>query len=176
MPARLNRRTANKNVTNRTESSMQPKTTAYASSRANSTTSRFKKGDSKPQGSGRKRGTPNRMSGTLKEAIIAAANSVGEKKLNDKTGKHEPGDGGLTGYLLHLALHNESAFCALLARVLPLHKVEEKPKRTYPTEEEVRALCVGVRCPALQGRRRVARIRPWLLKRIVASEESGLDL
>jgi hypothetical protein len=81
------------------------------------------------------------MSGTLKEAVIAAADAVGEKRLNDKTGEYESGGGGLAGYLLHLALHNESAFCALLARVLPLHKVEEKPKRTYPTEEEVRALC-----------------------------------
>jgi hypothetical protein len=74
---------------------MKPRTTSYASSRADGATGRFKKGESKPPGSGRKRGTPNRMSGTLKEAVIAAADAVGEKRLNDKTGEYESGGGGL---------------------------------------------------------------------------------
>jgi hypothetical protein len=107
---------------------MQPKTTAHAPSRANGALKgRFKKGDPKPQGSGRKRGTPNR-SGTLKEAV-AAANSAGEKRLNAKTGKYEPGNSGLVGYPVHLALHNEAAFGKLLARVLPRVKPGAKPER-----------------------------------------------
>jgi hypothetical protein len=107
---------------------MRPKTTARAPSHANGAPKgRFKKGDSKPRGSGRKRGTPNR-SGTLKEAVIAAANFVGEKRLSAETGKYEPGNGGLVGYMEHLALHNEPAFGRLLARVLPRVKPEAKPE------------------------------------------------
>jgi hypothetical protein len=108
---------------------MRTKTTARASSRPNGAPKgRFKKGDSKPHGSGRKRGTPNRR-GTLKEAVIAAANSVGERR-SAETGKYEPGDGGLVGYMVHLALHNEPVFGRLLARVLPRVKPAAKPERS----------------------------------------------
>jgi hypothetical protein len=119
---------------------MQPKMTACVPSRANGATGRFKKGDPKPQGSGRKHGTPNSMTATIKEAVVAAANFVGEKRLSEKSNKYEPGDGGLIGFMIHLALHNESAFCMLLGRALPLH-VKAEVKRAYLTEEEVRALC-----------------------------------
>jgi hypothetical protein len=73
-----------------------------ASRRANGAhKGRFKKGDAKPQASGRKRGTPNR-SGTLKEAVIAAADSVGEKRSAEND-KYEPGNGGLVGYMVHFS-------------------------------------------------------------------------
>jgi hypothetical protein len=119
---------------------MQPKIAACVPSRANGATGRFKKGDPKPEGSGRKPGTPNYMTTTIKEAVVAAANFVGEKRLNAKTGEYEPGDGGLNGYMIHLALHNETAFCMLLGRTLPLN-VKAEVKKTYLNEEEVRALC-----------------------------------
>jgi hypothetical protein len=38
----------------------------------------------KPQGSGRKPGTPNCMTTTIKEAVVAAAEFVGEKRLKDR--------------------------------------------------------------------------------------------
>ena len=82
---------------------MKAKMTGRRPSRANGTKGRFKKGDSKPPGSGRKRGTPNRKSATLKEAYAVAASLVGEKTFNKKTGKYEPGDDDLVGYMLHLA-------------------------------------------------------------------------
>jgi hypothetical protein len=122
---------------------MTAKLPACVPNRAVGSRGRFKKGDSKPEGSGRKRGTPNRMTTTLKEAVIAAAELVGEKKWNEKTGEYEPGEGGLVGYMVHLALHNESVFAMLLGRVLPMHfnaEVRIAPKR-YETEEEVRAMC-----------------------------------
>jgi hypothetical protein len=122
---------------------MTAKLPACIPNRAVGTTARFKKGDSKPDGSGRKRGTPNRMTTTLKEAVVAAAELVGQKQLNEKTGEYEPGEGGLVGYMVHLALHNERAFAMLLGRVLPMHinaDMRLEPKR-YETEEEVRALC-----------------------------------
>jgi hypothetical protein len=97
---------------------MRQKVAACAASReSRAAKGRFKKGDSKPQGSGRKRGTPNR-SGTL-SAVIAAATIVGDKRLSAETGKYKPGNGGLVGYMCHLALHNEPVFCRLLARLLP---------------------------------------------------------
>ena len=65
----------------------------------------------------------------MKEAVTAAANFVGEKRLSAEAGTYEPGNGGLVGYMLHLALHNEPVFGRLLARVLPRVKPAAKPKR-----------------------------------------------
>jgi hypothetical protein len=95
--------------------------------KTNARKGRFKKGGAKPQGSGRKRGTPNR-SGTLKEAVIAAANSVGERRSAENR-KYEPENGALVGYMVHLALYNKPVFCRLLARMLPRVKPAAKPER-----------------------------------------------
>jgi hypothetical protein len=57
-------------------------------------------------------------------------------------------DGGLVGFMIHLALHNEPAFCTLLGRALPLHvKAEVNSDSPYRTEEEVRAMCAEVGIP-----------------------------
>ena len=60
---------------------------------------------------GRKKGTPNKTSGMLKEAILRAAELVGE----DGDGK-----GKTVGYLKMLARSEPKAFAGLLGRVLPL--------------------------------------------------------
>jgi hypothetical protein len=54
---------------------------------------------------GRKRGTPNKTTAALKDAILIAA----EEAL----------PGGKVGYLKWLAKNNSSAFAALLGKVLP---------------------------------------------------------
>lgn len=64
-----------------------------------------------PKTGGRKRGTPNKTTATLKEAIIAAAEAVGEDGS---------GAGGLTGYLKHVAATDVKAFATLLGKVLPM--------------------------------------------------------
>jgi len=56
-------------------------------------------------GSGRKIGTPNKTTGTLRENILQAL--------------HEQ-PGGAVGYLKGLAQTNQSAFTGLLGRVLPM--------------------------------------------------------
>lgn len=65
----------------------------------------------KPKGSpktgGRQKGTPNRLTGQLKDAILQAAELAG----NDK---------GLIGYLEMQAKENPGPFLALLGKVLPL--------------------------------------------------------
>src|SRR6516225_5383911 len=55
---------------------------------------------------GKPKGTPNRITVALKEAILAAGEAAG-------------GEGGLTAYLTRLALENSSAYAGLLAKVLP---------------------------------------------------------
>ena len=60
---------------------------------------------------GRQKGTPNKTTATLKEAILRAAEAVGE----DTRGR-----GGLEGYLRRVAKEDVKAFSALLGKVLPL--------------------------------------------------------
>jgi hypothetical protein len=55
---------------------------------------------------GKPKGTPNKFTVALKEAILAAGEAAG-------------GEGGLTAYLTRLALENSSAFAGLLGKVLP---------------------------------------------------------
>lgn len=65
---------------------------------------------------GRKAGTPNKTTATLKEAIILAAEAVGQ----DGNGKD-----GLTGYLKHVAATDVKAFSGLLGKVLPMQVTGE---------------------------------------------------
>lgn len=65
---------------------------------------------------GRTKGTPNKTSGLLREAILQAAELVGE----DGKGK-----GKTVGYLKRLAVDEPKAFAGLLGRVLPLQVTGE---------------------------------------------------
>lgn len=56
---------------------------------------------------GRRKGTPNKTTTTLKDAILQA-------------GKRAGGKDGLVGYLTTLATTNPGAFASLLGKVLPL--------------------------------------------------------
>ena len=60
-----------------------------------------------PKTGGRKRGTPNKISGALKEAILEAAEQAG-------------GEHGTVGYLVVQAHANPAAFMSLLGKVLPM--------------------------------------------------------
>jgi hypothetical protein len=57
-------------------------------------------------GKGRKKGTPNKVSGLLRDAILKAAEGAGGKK-------------GLIGYLQEQAKKNPGPFMSLLGKVLP---------------------------------------------------------
>lgn len=63
------------------------------------------------RGKGRVKGVPNKTTALLKEAILIAAEDVG----NDGKGKD-----GLIGYLRLVAVNEMSAFASLLGKVLPM--------------------------------------------------------
>lgn len=89
---------------------------------------RFAKGNSL---GGRKPGSTNKTTGLLKDAIILAAENVGDPRKG--------GEGKLVGYLEWLAKVEPKSFAALLGRVLPYHivgKVEHE-HRQYKTKEEL---------------------------------------
>lgn len=65
----------------------------------------------KREGAGRKEGVPNKITTTLKEAILTAA---------EKCGRDGKGKDGLEGYLVDLAKNNKKTFGMLLGKVLPM--------------------------------------------------------
>ncbi len=67
---------------------------------------------------GRTKGTPNKTSGLLKEAIILAAQEAGKKI-------HPNDDDGLVAYCRFLAMEEPKAFSTLLGRVLPMQVTGE---------------------------------------------------
>jgi len=67
--------------------------------------SMFEKG--KPKTGGRQRGTVNKTTALLKDAVLEAAEAAGDKE-------------GMVGYLTTQAKQNPTAFMSLLGRVLPI--------------------------------------------------------
>lgn len=61
----------------------------------------------RPKTGGRQKGTPNKTTALLKDAILRAAGDAG-------------GEGGMVGYLTSQARENPGPFMALLGKVLPL--------------------------------------------------------
>jgi hypothetical protein len=64
-----------------------------------------------PKTGGRQKGTPNKVTALLKEAIIMAA---------EKCGRDTKGAGGVVGYCEFLAQEHPQTFATLLGKVLPL--------------------------------------------------------
>lgn len=65
-----------------------------------------------PKTGGRKKGTPNKTTALLKDAIIQAATEAGDKE-------------GLVGYLRQQARLNPGPFMTLLGKVLPMQVTGE---------------------------------------------------
>lgn len=61
---------------------------------------------------GRQKGTPNKATALLKDAILTAATEAG-------------GEGGMAGYLKRQAVENPGPFMSLLGKVLPMQVTGE---------------------------------------------------
>ena len=85
---------------------------------------------SKVEGSGRQKGTPNKMSKLMKESIILAAERQGEMMVQkiygdskdeaDQRFVEEAKKDGMTAYLQLQAEKNPTAFMTLMGKVLPM--------------------------------------------------------
>lgn len=83
---------------------------------------------------GRPKGSPNKIARHLKQAILLAAEEVGEPKavVHVEDGQAvvlwKRGSGGLDGYLRWLALNEPRSYATLLGKLLPsAGVVEEEP-------------------------------------------------
>ncbi len=89
----------------------------------------FKKGRSKT--GGRKAGTPNKTTASLREAVRAAACAAG----------NELGGDGEVGYLTRVAINDPKSFLSLFARLMPHPEPEPPPpprERILHTLDDVR--------------------------------------
>jgi len=76
---------------------------------------KFKRGDPKPPGSGRKRGTPNLFGKALKEALLRAAEEAGDTLARTR----KTSGTGVHGYLCFLALNEPAVFGSMLRALIP---------------------------------------------------------
>jgi hypothetical protein len=89
----------------------------------------------KPRGT--RHGVNQRATAVLKDAIIYAAQIVGDEYSQSKEDGY--GVGGLVSYLTEIARTEPKSFTTLLARVLPLHvQTTTTEQVTYRSSEEVR--------------------------------------
>ena len=81
-------------------------------------------------GKGRVKGTPNKTTALLKDAILLAA---------QKAGDNAEKDGGIVAYLVKQAEANPTAFMGLLGKVLPMQIVgdPDNPLKVVTTVELV---------------------------------------
>ena len=83
------------------------------------------KPEKRPKTGGRKAGTPNKITGALKEAILTAAEIAGQE--HHEKGEDAPEGEGLICYLTQLAKEEKKVFAGLLGRVLPYSIKPEVP-------------------------------------------------
>lgn len=76
-------------------------------------------GNRKPPaaGKGRPKGTPNKTTAKLKDAILLAA---------EQSGRNKNGEDGLVGYLRRVADEDVKSFSTLLGKVLPIQVSGDK--------------------------------------------------
>jgi hypothetical protein len=92
---------------------------------------KFQKGGKRPPNAGRKRGSINKTTSVLKQAVLLATEQTGDPSKR--------GRGGLIGYLRFVAREYPKVFVpSLLARVLPLQvQVDTQAEIIYRNVAEV---------------------------------------
>jgi hypothetical protein len=108
-------------------------------SRRHATPGSFTKGN-RPAGAnkGKPVGTLNKITRTMKDAAIAAAEELGHYDVKDWN-KLLVGDprSGVKAYFMFLAVKHPKSFAVILARILPLQIKTDKSMPTYLTEDQV---------------------------------------
>jgi hypothetical protein len=91
---------------------------------------KFKTGEKRPPNAGRKRGSINKTTSILKEAVLLAAEDTGDPMNR--------GRGGLRAYLRFVAREYPQAFVSLLVRVSPQQmQVDSRAEIFYRTKAEI---------------------------------------
>ncbi len=85
-------------------------------------------------GPGRPKGSPNKVSGILKDAILLAAENAG----------NEDGGNGLISYLQKQAIEHPTAFMTLLGKVLPMQVSAEVENKSPPATPDNRQMARAV--------------------------------
>ena len=129
---------------------------------------KFKKDENRPPNAGRRRGSINKTTGLLKEAILLAAELEGDVSLQDAKNSallYRESDkeaakkrGGLLGYLRYIARVHPQSFVGLLNRVLPMQvRVDARSETVYRTVAAcVRAYSMKSLSPLLNPKRQSA--------------------
>jgi hypothetical protein len=76
----------------------------------------------RPKTGGRKKGTPNKISSALKEAILQAAENAGKRLKPDA-------ESGTVAYMEQIAIQDPASFCSLLGKVLPMTIADAEQNR-----------------------------------------------
>jgi hypothetical protein len=97
----------------------------------------FKEGHVPHPGSGRPKGSRNRIKADLSQTILNAAARAGFMKLDENGKRIGTGEDGCEGYLFWLAVNEPKVMASLLARVLPYHIVPELPHKEVLSHDEV---------------------------------------
>jgi hypothetical protein len=92
-------------------------------------------------GPGRPRGSPNKISRTMKEALISAVETLGSTDLDKwseivKKAQDDPDP--YRRFFTIAAVKDLKTFMAVVARIIPTHVIQPKERR-YITEEQARA-------------------------------------
>jgi hypothetical protein len=100
------------------------------------TSGTWKKGQGPPRGS--RAGIPNKISRTLKDAAIAAAEELGQLDRDKWAEAVKAGESdGLKRFFKVLAVEQMKTFGMVLARIMPLHVIPQTKKERMLTEEQV---------------------------------------
>src|SRR5271167_3335193 len=95
--------------------------------------------ETRPKG-GRPPGTLNKLTRTMKDAAVAAADELGQIPTKHWAKQLNGDPNGLKGYFKFLAVRHPKSFAIILSRIMPLHVTagaNKLPK--YLTEDQMRA-------------------------------------
>jgi hypothetical protein len=111
---------------------------------------------------GRPKGSANKVTVALKEAILQAGENVGGEK-------------GLVGYLERLAVENSSAYAGLLAKILPHQLAASADSHGGRTEIIFRRIIVSPESKVIEAREEIEGVTPKALPAPEPDETTAIE-